>query len=134
MRDKEYPSTADRETMVIVQIETKHALEHLDDIFSVDGVDACFIGPMDFTMSLGIPGQLEHPMFEEAMTKILEASRRHGVVPGIVTVPIEGKGCMPDLGRLLERGFRMISLGYDIGFLLDGASSLLKKARALIFG
>lgn len=134
LRDREYPMTADRETMLIVQIETKSALDNLDEIFSVDGVDACFIGPMDFTMSLGILGQLENPTFEAALVEVVEASRKHGVIPGIATVPIEGGGCLPDLSKVLKIGFKMVSLGYDLGFLSEGASNLLLSARRLASG
>ncbi|MEM1994889.1 MAG: aldolase/citrate lyase family protein [Nitrososphaerales archaeon] len=134
LRDRDYTATADSETMLIVQIETKTALNNLDSIFSVDGVDACFIGPMDFTMSLGILGQLEHPSFEEALVKVVESSKKHNVIPGIATVPIEGRGYMPDLAKVLGMGFKMISLGYDLGFLRKSAAELLSSAISLASG
>jgi 2-keto-3-deoxy-L-rhamnonate aldolase RhmA len=131
LRDKEYAKTADREIMVIVQVETKSALERLDEILSVNGVDACFIGPMDLTMSLGILGQLRHPSFEEALLRVVEAAKKHNIIPGIATLPVSGEGCLPELSRLLEMGFRMISLSYDVGFLVEAASNLLNAAKRL---
>ena len=131
LRDKEYTKTADQEIMVIVQIETKSALEQLDEILSVEGVDACFVGPMDLTMSLGILGQLQHPLFEEALLRAVEAAKKQGIIPGIATVPVSGDGCLPELTKLLRMGFRMISLSYDMGFLLEGTSNLLNTAKRL---
>jgi len=131
LRDKEYVRTADKEIMVIVQIETKSALDQLDEIFTVEGVDACFIGPMDFTMSLGILGQLQHPEFEKVLDKVAKTSKKHNIIPGIATVPVDSEGCLPELTKLLKMGYRMISLSYDVGLLKEGASSLLNTAKRL---
>jgi 2-keto-3-deoxy-L-rhamnonate aldolase RhmA len=57
--DPDYFPTANNEIMVVVQIETKEALNNLDDILSVNGVDACYIGPMDLSMSMGLGGPIE---------------------------------------------------------------------------
>jgi 2-keto-3-deoxy-L-rhamnonate aldolase RhmA len=131
LRDKEYVQTADQEIMVIVQIETKTALDQLDEILTVKGVDACFIGPMDFTMSLGILGQLQHPEFERVLDNVAKTSQKHSIIPGIATIPVSGGGCLPELSKLLKMGYRMISLSYDVGLLKEGASDLLNRAKRL---
>jgi 2-keto-3-deoxy-L-rhamnonate aldolase RhmA len=82
-------------------------------------------------MSLGILGQLRHPSFEEALLRVVEAAKKHNIIPGIATLPVSGEGCLPELSRLLEMGFRMISLSYDVGFLVEAASNLLNAAKRL---
>jgi 2-dehydro-3-deoxyglucarate aldolase len=131
LRDSEYAQTADQETMVIVQIETQSALEQLDEILSVKGVDACFIGPMDFTMSLGILGQLQHSTFEKVLDNVAKTAQKHNIIPGIATIPVSGAGYLPELGKLLKMGYKMISLSYDVAFLKEGAYNLLKTAKRL---
>jgi 4-hydroxy-2-oxoheptanedioate aldolase len=67
----------------IANIESVPALERLDDLLSVRGVDAVFIGPHDLSISLGLPEQYDHPVFEEAVRKIIATSRKHGLAVGI---------------------------------------------------
>lgn len=67
----------------IANIESVPALERLDDLLSVPGLDAVFIGPHDLSVSLGIPEQYEHPEFEEAVRKIIQTTRRKGLSVGI---------------------------------------------------
>lgn len=67
----------------IANIESVPALERLDELLSVRGVDAVFIGPHDLSISLGIPEQYDHPVFEEAVKKIIVTSRKYGLAVGI---------------------------------------------------
>ncbi|MDP9115280.1 MAG: aldolase/citrate lyase family protein, partial [Acidobacteriota bacterium] len=70
-------------TMVVLQIETLTALERIDELLSVPKIDAVMIGPADLSVSLGIPGQFEHPKLVEAIEKIRDACNRHGIAPGL---------------------------------------------------
>ena len=106
----------------MVQIETENALENLDEIFSVKGIGACFIGPWDLTMSLGIFRDFQHPKYENALDRVLTACRRWGVAPGI--------HCSEEnINENIERGFQFCALANDYGFLLKGAREALKKVR-----
>lgn len=80
-----YFRRANQELLLIVQIEHADALRHLDAIFAVPGVDACYVGPNDLCASLGLSPALEptEPAFEEAVQAVLAAARKHGVAPGI---------------------------------------------------
>ena len=69
--------------MVVLQIETVTAMNRVDELLSVPGVDAVMVGPADLSVSLGVPGQFEHPTMIAAIEKIRDASLRHGVAPGI---------------------------------------------------
>jgi len=116
-----YLRTANAETIVGVQIETKEALDHLEAIASVDGVDLLFVGPTDLTLSLGLLDDRKNPRVREAMRHVVEASERHGKVPGTLVVDAEEKRAA------VELGFRFISLASDVRFLLQGAKDYLSS-------
>ena len=65
------------ETMLVVQVETKEAVERLDDLLSVPGVDAALIGPTDLSLALGVGGQMEHPALVAAIEATMAACARH---------------------------------------------------------
>jgi 2-keto-3-deoxy-L-rhamnonate aldolase RhmA len=71
---------ANEEVLIIVQIETAHAVERADKIAAVDGIDALWIGQYDLTTSLGVPGSFDHPFFEQATKRVLDACHAHNKV------------------------------------------------------
>jgi 2-keto-3-deoxy-L-rhamnonate aldolase RhmA len=73
---------ANRETMVVLQIETVRAVEARDELLSVPHIDAVMVGPVDLSISLGVPGEFEHPKMIEAVGKIFASCIAHGVAPG----------------------------------------------------
>ncbi len=73
---------ANRETLVVLQIETVRALEARDELLSVPHIDAVMVGPVDLSISLGVPGDFEHPKMLDAVEKIFASCRAHGVAPG----------------------------------------------------
>jgi len=105
---------ANEETAVILLLETAKAFENLDDIISVPGVDIAWVGHYDLTVSMGIPTQFDHPRFLAAMDAFVSACRRHGVAPGFLPPSPEAAV------HWIAKGFRVISLGSDIGVFLDG--------------
>jgi 2-keto-3-deoxy-L-rhamnonate aldolase RhmA len=112
-----YLRTANQETLVGVQIETRQALEHLDEIASVEGVDILFVGPQDLTLSLGLLDDRKNPVVREAMSSVVRACEKHDRIPGTLVIDPEEKKVALDLG------FRFISLASDVRFLIDGAKS-----------
>lgn len=122
LRDPDYATTADDEIMVIPQIETALALQNVEEIVTADGVDAVFCGPYDLSMSLGIFRQFENPTFQRAVELLVSACEAHGVAPGLLapTGPVQ---------KEIERGFRMISLGGDLSFLIRGIGDALKIVK-----
>jgi 4-hydroxy-2-oxoheptanedioate aldolase len=73
-------------TAVIVMAETRAALDHLDEILAVPGLDAVFFGPNDLSFSLGHPGQLTHPDVIAAIEHGIERALAHGVAPGVLAL------------------------------------------------
>jgi 2-keto-3-deoxy-L-rhamnonate aldolase RhmA len=80
---KEYVDNMNAANICIANIESVPAMEKLDEMLSVEGLDAVFIGPHDLSVSLGLPEQYDHPDFEEAVRTIIHKSRAHGVAIGI---------------------------------------------------
>lgn len=113
-----YLRNANAETLVGVQIETKEALDNLEAIAGVTGVDLLFVGPQDLTLSLGLLDDRKNPKVRDAMRKVVEACERHGKVPGTMVIDVEEKRVAAELG------FRFISLASDVRFLLTGAKAL----------
>lgn len=99
--------------VVIVQIEHKDAVDRLEEILAVPGVDGFIIGPYDLSCSMGIPGQFEQPEFISAMTHIRETGKRLGCPAGLHIVE-------PDLQRLeqtIREGYTFIAYSVDIRML-----------------
>ncbi|CAN5553275.1 aldolase/citrate lyase family protein [soil metagenome] len=121
----DYADWIDEEVFVAVQIESKLAVENAEAILSTPGVDGCWMGPGDLSLSLGFrPGtpEAEEPL-NRAIEKVLEACKNTGKVPGYAGgSPAQGK-------QLAERGFRYVTAGSDIGFILSGAADGLKLLR-----
>lgn len=120
-----YAAEANDEIAVICMIETAEALENLDDILSVDGVDCAYIGPSDLAYALGMTptGDNSDPRHVETVLSILEACKRHGVAPGAHT------GSLEFTTKWLDAGFQMVTLGSDVGFMRQAAGQQLAAAR-----
>lgn len=117
----EYLRSANEMTTVVVQIETKEALGHLDEILSTKGVDVGFVGPTDLTMSLGLLDDRSNPRVIEAMKSVIAACDSNGVVPGVLAASVE------EARRAVSLGFRFIALGSDSRFIVSGARSFLES-------
>jgi 4-hydroxy-2-oxoheptanedioate aldolase len=110
----EYCEKANRETLIIIQIESGIAAANADAFLSVPGVDMLFIGPADLSQSLGVPGDYLNPKCLEAMDQVSAACLKHGKPWGVVPIDQEyaalcySKGC-----RMFSNAadFRIISLG-----------------------
>jgi 2-keto-3-deoxy-L-rhamnonate aldolase RhmA len=112
-------------TMVVAMIESAEAVEVVDEIASVDGIDLLLLGTNDLCNSLGIPGQLDHHSVRSAYARALEACRKHEKYVGV-----GGLASRPDLTReFVELGARYISAGSDLSFLLSGAEGKVKQLR-----
>lgn len=121
---EEYLRTANDEILVAVQVETKKAIANIEDIASVEGVDATFIGPADLSASMGYRGEYFHPEVVKAMERVVDACKASGVAPGIAF----GLG-VDHVNSLIGNGFRFIGIGSDRGFLSTGCRETLNKIR-----
>jgi len=116
----EFFARANDEIAVILLLETEKAMENLDEIVSVPGVDVAWMGHYDLTVSMGIPAQFDHPRLLAAMDALVASCRKHGVAAGFLPPTPESAV------HWIDKGFRAISLGSDIGVFLDG----VRKFRA----
>lgn len=108
-------------TMVVLQIETRLAVERRDELLSVPGIDAVMVGPVDLSISLGVPGDFQHPRMVEAMEKIRDSCIAHGVAPGTQTRNL------PLAKFWRERGMRFLGCGSETGMLFEKASELVRE-------
>jgi 4-hydroxy-2-oxoheptanedioate aldolase len=102
-----YLEHANTQKLVIAQIEDPQAVEALDDIAQVEGIDMLFFGPGDYSHALGVPGKFDDPRIAEARQRIAEAATRHGKFAGTVGGPAT-------LDQLTALGYRFISTGADV--------------------
>lgn len=112
-----YFEQANREISVIALVETVRAFENLEEIVSTPGLDVAWMGHYDLTVSMGIPAQFDHPRFLEAMDRLVDACNRHNVAAGFLPATPE------DARRWIGKGFRVISLGSDIGVYMGALRS-----------
>ena len=96
-------------TLAIIQIERQRAVENLDDLLSVPGVDVALVGPFDLAISLGEPS-MSAPAVREAILQVIAAARRHGVAAGIHVGDVETALAWQALGMT------MLSCNTDLGF------------------
>ena len=105
----DYRAWEKNSVMVIVQIEHIDAVNNLESILTVDGVDAYFVGPYDLSGSLGIPGEFEHPTFLKALETIRSVGNKLGVPGGIHIVEPDPE----ELVRSIKEGNQFIAYGVD---------------------
>ena len=111
-------------TMVVLQIETRTALERIDELLSVPKIDAVMIGPADLSISLGVAGQFEHPALVAAIEKIRDACIRHGIAPGIHMRSLK----LVQYWR--DRGMLFLSCNSEIGFMLEKATETVAALKS----
>lgn len=118
--DPEYFKTVDEEIYITVQIETKEAVKNIDAICSVDGIDCCYIGPSDLSASYNHLGDMKNPEVQEAIDRVYDACRAHGVAAGIH----EGSG--KTLRERIDKGYNMVTLGNDLIYMKNGVLNQFK--------
>jgi 4-hydroxy-2-oxoheptanedioate aldolase len=114
-------------TMVIVMMETLDALENVESIAAVEGIDMMMIGTNDLTAEMGIPGQYDDPRVRDAYVRTIAACRRHGKHVGI-----GGLATRPDLvAEFVRMGARYVSTGTDLNFLVGACTQKAKQVLDL---
>ena len=120
----EYLQTANDELLIAIQIERQEALDNLEDILSVEGIDATWIGPADLSASLGCRGNPSHPKVQKAIDKVIEACNDAGVSPGIAA-----GGSVDYIKELLDRGLKFITIASDMGMSRLGCETFLERVK-----
>ncbi len=119
----EYIRKANQRTLVFVQIELQSALDTVDEIAAIPGLDGLFIGPSDLSMDLGIFNQLSHPLMREAVHKTATSAAQHGIASGVITSNSDL------IANAVEAGMKMICAGSETRALTDGLAGAIKDAK-----
>jgi 2-keto-3-deoxy-L-rhamnonate aldolase RhmA len=121
-----YLDQANRETFIAVQAETRQAIENVDAIAAVEGVDCVFAGPLDLSIDLGIPGKLDHPDEIAALERMLQGCRAQGKIAGMQ---------MFDAAMLrgwIHKGVQFVVYSGDVALLADAASKAVAELKACL--
>ncbi|MCG8378983.1 MAG: aldolase/citrate lyase family protein [Proteobacteria bacterium] len=116
-----YLEKANEETAVILQAESCEAVDNINDIANLKGVDAILIGPYDLSASLGMPGEINHPGVQSAIDEIISACQKADVSMGFFGV--NANAVLP----YKEKGFTLLTVGVDTTFLIKSASETLSE-------
>ena len=111
------------EVLVIGLIETREGADNVEEIAAVDGIDVLWIGQFDLTLSLGIPGQFEHPEFVRASRRVLDACQRAGKAAGFGSIHLE------EIEAARERGFRFLVYTADLWIYQRALREGLRRMR-----
>ena len=122
----EYMASANDEVMVIAMIEHIKAVENIDDILSVKGIDSVMVGSLDLSGSMNLLGQTSHPEVEGAVQKVLAASKAAGIPCGIITTAPE------QTNERIEQGFTNLIVGLDVVFLIGAISNTLSQIKRAV--
>ena len=107
----------------IIQIETLKALENVDDIAKIDGVDLLFVGPLDLSFALGVPRDFKNPKFIEATAKVVSAAKANNKVAGILAADANAAEAF------IAQGFKFIAIGSDSTLLASAISNLVTQLK-----
>src|SRR6478672_11699380 len=118
-----YLTKANAEICVLVQVETRAALDQIDAIAAVDGIDGVFIGPSDLAASLGHLGNPQHADVQKAMENAVKRLKAVGKPAGILT------GNEDEARRYIDWGYLFVAVGADVGLLARNADALAKKFK-----
>jgi 4-hydroxy-2-oxoheptanedioate aldolase len=120
-RIKDYARRAHEEICLLVQVETQGALDNIEAICGIEGIDGVFVGPADLHASLGYTGEIANPKVKPRIDDAVRRIRKSGKAPGILT-PNEA-----DARHWLDCGALFVAVGADVGILARGAEALAAK-------
>jgi 4-hydroxy-2-oxoheptanedioate aldolase len=122
---EDYTDYADDTVVTMAMIETREALDNLDEILGVTGLDAVFVGPSDLGQSLGYgPGvDREESEVVEAIDRVLAAARDRGLPAGIFT------GSTGSASRMVEKGFRFVNVSTDAQLMAGAAAGVVADLK-----
>jgi len=119
----EFMKEANDHTVIIAQIETREAIENIDAIISVEGIDVGLIGPNDLSISLGIPDQMGSDVLEKAIDKVVETAKKRGKATGIHIGNIEA------IKTWRAKGMTVLAYSTDISFQYNASKSALEGLK-----
>lgn len=125
LKASDFMREANENTLVIAQIETKEAIENIDQILEVEGIDVGLIGPNDLSISMGIPDQLDSEGLAKAIERVMDSARERGKATGIHI------GNIGAIKKWRSRGMTVLAISTDIGFMYQASKSTLEELKRL---
>ena len=119
----EFTRFANQQNLTIIQIERRRAIEHIEELVSVPGVDAAIIGPNDLALSYNVAEDLNNPLLADGVQKVVDACLKYGIPSGIHIGNVE------TLKAWMAKGMRFIAYSTDIEMLRVGGASGLAQLR-----
>ena len=114
------------ETLLVIQIETKEALDNIEAIVSVPGVDVALVGPTDLSIALGVPGQNDSPILHAAIERVMSVCQDRGVYPAIHINGLEAAS------HWARQGMRLVSAESETGLLIKAGQELTSALRQIL--
>lgn len=111
------------ETLIIIQLEGQEAIDNLRDIMDVPGIDIIFIGPYDLSQSLGLSGQIDHPLVEEKMSQIIDLCKAKGIHIGTFVDNLE------NAKKWRIAGVKYIAYSVDIGIFYEQCKNIVDELK-----
>lgn len=120
---REYAEQADDAILRVLMLESKAAVENAEEIMAVEGIDVAFLAPFDLSQSLGVPGELDSSVFQDALATLEDAVNKSDAVLGTLVLDAErGK-------LMIDRGYRFLILSLDVALIEDAATTLLEAHK-----
>ena len=119
----EYMKKANEENILMIEIESPAALENINNLLDVKGIDAAFIGPNDLSQSMGITGQTDDPQFITAVDKVIDAAKRRGKFSGIHMMSFEA------LQPWIEKGMTLNCWANEVVMMMTAATTGLANLK-----
>jgi 4-hydroxy-2-oxoheptanedioate aldolase len=116
----------DGRVLGVFQVESRGAVESIEELAGIDGVDVLFVGPADLSHDMGIPGSFMDPGFVAALDHVAAVARAHGKAAGMLVREAS------EVAGYLARGFNFVGIGSDSGMIMSRARSQLAEARAAL--
>ncbi|GDY23919.1 4-hydroxy-2-oxo-heptane-1,7-dioate aldolase [Verrucomicrobiota bacterium] len=125
--DREYYPRSQPSLVTMIIIETGEAVDNIDEILAVDGLDTIFLGLADLSVTLGAPLDYGHPRVEAAVERVLAAAHDAGKPAGVSFYPDN----MPMMRRRVEQGARVFMVGGDEWMLYESCKKMIESAASL---
>ncbi len=119
----DYFKHTNKETMIVLHCENRESLDNLEEIAQIPEIDVIFLGPFDMSQSLGIPGQVHHPLIKDAAEKVVDICRKNNIAPGIFVSSGE------EARNKIQSGFQYITIGMDTSLFYQACLKEIKSIK-----
>ena len=123
----EVATTINDNMLIVIMLESPEAIENVDEIAAVSGVDVILIGTNDLCMEMWIPGEYSNPKIKEAYTKVIKACEKYNKTPGMGGVYDEEL-----MSEYIGMGMKFILSGSDLSFMMNSAKQRSQNLRSFL--